>query len=83
MYILNDFLLSKLAVDRDLNVYVASRGNDSVVVISPDGKRYRIVLGESNGIYKPLTIYFDKVKHNLVVGDRRIPIIYHHLSCDS
>ena len=58
-----------VAVDRDLNVYVASRGNNSVVVISPDGKRCRTVLGESDGIYQPLAIYFDKVKNNLVVGN--------------
>jgi DNA-binding beta-propeller fold protein YncE len=57
----------RVAVDRDLNVYVASESNDSVVVISPDGKHCRTVLGESDGIYKPLAIYFDKVKNNLVV----------------
>jgi DNA-binding beta-propeller fold protein YncE len=38
-----------VAVDRDLNVYVVSTGNNSVVVISPDGKRCRTVLGKSDG----------------------------------
>jgi DNA-binding beta-propeller fold protein YncE len=56
-----------IAVDRDFNVYVASLGSNSVVVISPDGKRCRTVLGESDGIDKPTAIYFDKVKNNLVV----------------
>jgi hypothetical protein len=56
-----------VAVDGDLNVYVTSKGNNSVVVISPDGKRCRTVLGESDGIYRPFAICFDKVKHNLVV----------------
>jgi DNA-binding beta-propeller fold protein YncE len=56
-----------VAVDRDLNVYVASKGNDSVVVISPDGKRCRTVLGKSDGINDPTAIFFDKVKNNLVV----------------
>ena len=56
-----------VAVDRDLNVYVASRSNNSVVVISPDGKRCRTVLGKSDGIDRPYAIYFDKVKNNLVV----------------
>jgi DNA-binding beta-propeller fold protein YncE len=56
-----------VAVDKDLNVYVASEGNNSVVVISPDGKRRRTVLGKSHGIDKPMAIYFDKVKDNLVV----------------
>ena len=56
-----------VAVDNDLNVYVASLGNNSVVVISSDGKRCRTVLGESDGIDRPTAIYFDKVKHNLVV----------------
>ena len=56
-----------VAVDRDLNVYVVSTGNNSVVVISPDGKRCRKVLGKSDGINKPWAICFDKVKNNLVV----------------
>jgi hypothetical protein len=58
MYILNElFLFSKF--DKDSNVYVASLDNNSVVVISPDGKRCRTVLGESAGIDKPTAIYFD------------------------
>ena len=56
-----------IAVDRDLNVYVVSRGNNSVVVISPDGKRCRTMLGKSDGINNPWAICFDKVKNNLVV----------------
>jgi DNA-binding beta-propeller fold protein YncE len=55
-----------VAVDRDLNVYVVSTGNNSVVVISPDGKRCRTVLGKSDGIDRPTAICFDKVKNNLV-----------------
>jgi hypothetical protein len=30
-------------------------------------KNCRTVLGESDGVYKPLAIYFGKVKNNLVV----------------
>jgi DNA-binding beta-propeller fold protein YncE len=56
-----------VAVDKDLNVYVASEGNNSVVLISPDGKRCKTVLGKSDGIDRPTAIYFDKVKNNLVV----------------
>ena len=54
-----------VAVDKDLNVYVACWGNNSVVVMSPDGKRCRTVLGESDGIDRPYAIYFDKVKKQL------------------
>jgi DNA-binding beta-propeller fold protein YncE len=32
-----------VAVDKDLNVYLASIYNNSVVVISPDGKRCRYI----------------------------------------
>ena len=56
-----------VAVDRELNVYVASKDNDNVVVISPDGKRCRTVLGKSDGIDQPTAIYFDKVKNKLLV----------------
>ena len=56
-----------VAVDRELNVYVASKDNNNVVVISPDGKRCRTVLGKSDGIDQPTAIYFDKVKNKLLV----------------
>ena len=56
-----------VAVDKDLNVYLASFNDNRVVVISPDGKRSRTVLGKSEGIYNPSAIYFDKLKNNLVV----------------
>jgi DNA-binding beta-propeller fold protein YncE len=42
-----------VAVDKDLNVYLASFDDNSVVVISPDGKRSRTLLGKSEGIYNP------------------------------
>ena len=48
-------------------LHVVSRGNDSVVVTSPDGKRCKTVLGKSDGIDQSNAIYFDKVKNNLVV----------------
>ena len=60
-----------IAVDRDLNVYIASKGNSNVVVISPDGKRCRTALGKSDGIGSPFAICFDKVKNNLVVCNHR------------
>ena len=56
-----------MAVDIDLNVYVASEGNNRVVVISSDGKRCRTVLRKLDGIANPFAICFDKVKNNLVV----------------
>ena len=56
-----------VAVDKKLNVYVASLDNNSVVVISPDGKRCRTVLGKSDGIDQAVAICFDKVNNNLVV----------------
>jgi DNA-binding beta-propeller fold protein YncE len=58
-------------------VYVASLDNNSVVVISPDGKRCRTVLGKSDGIDRPTAICFDKVKNNLVVCNRGgTPFLY-------
>ena len=48
-------------------LHVVSKGKYSVVVISPDGKRCRTVLGKSDGINNPNAIHFDKVKSNLVV----------------
>ncbi|CAC5373384.1 unnamed protein product [Mytilus coruscus] len=57
------------AVDNDYNVYVVSHGNDSVVVVSPDGQHARRLLGEENGIKYPYGIHFDQGRNILLVSN--------------
>ncbi|CAG2255839.1 unnamed protein product [Mytilus edulis] len=56
-----------VAVDNDSNVYVVSYEHDSIVVLSPDGKRARRLLAKENGIQYPSGIYFDKGRNILML----------------
>ncbi|XP_063424145.1 uncharacterized protein LOC134707912 [Mytilus trossulus] len=56
-----------VTIDKDHNVYVASNSNNSVVVLSPDGKDARPLLGEDNGIKMPYGIHFDQSRNLLLV----------------
>ncbi|XP_076103649.1 uncharacterized protein LOC143072548 [Mytilus galloprovincialis] len=57
-----------VTTDKDANVYVASYGNNSIVVISPDGKHARRLVGKDDGLYQPYGIYLDKVRNNLLIA---------------
>ncbi|CAC5411426.1 unnamed protein product [Mytilus coruscus] len=50
------------------NVYVASYGNNSIVVMSPDGKYARRLVGEEDGLNQPHGIYLDKTRNNLLIS---------------
>lgn len=57
-----------VTTDKDANVYVACKGNNSIVVISPDGKQARRLVGKEDGLNQPYGIYFDKAKNNLLIA---------------
>ena len=59
-----------ITVDSNSNIYVAGYKSNNVVVISPDGKRAKQLLGISDGIKDPVAICYDKDRnHLLVVSD--------------
>jgi hypothetical protein len=39
-----------IALDKNRNVYVAGKGTNNVVVLSPDGKNCRQILTQSDGL---------------------------------
>ncbi|XP_052101435.1 uncharacterized protein LOC127735322 [Mytilus californianus] len=57
-----------VTTDKDDNVYVASFGNNSIVVISPYGKHARRLIGEEDGLNEPWGIYLDKTRNNLLIS---------------
>ncbi|XP_063434326.1 transcription intermediary factor 1-beta-like [Mytilus trossulus] len=57
-----------VTTDKDANVYVASHGNNSIVVISPDGKHAKRLPGMDGSLYQPHGIYLDKASNNLLVA---------------
>ncbi|CAC5373364.1 unnamed protein product [Mytilus coruscus] len=56
-----------IIVDNDSYVYVVSYANYSIVVLSPDGKGARRLLGNEIGILYPYGIHFDKGRNILLV----------------
>ncbi|CAC5420792.1 unnamed protein product [Mytilus coruscus] len=67
--------LYRVKTDDERNVYVTDRIKNDVVVISDDGNHHRELLSESDGLYMPLGIYFDKKENILLacnVNDRKV-----------
>lgn len=60
-----------VTIDNDSNVYVISFGNSSLVVLSPDGRDARQLLGEENGIKSSYGIHFDQGRNILLVTNLR------------
>ncbi|CAG2207197.1 unnamed protein product [Mytilus edulis] len=59
--------LTSVTTDNEGNVYVISYKTNTVVVVSDDGKDYRELLTESDGLNTPNGIYFDKKENILLV----------------
>ncbi|CAG2234973.1 unnamed protein product [Mytilus edulis] len=68
-----------VSVDNDSNVYVVSCVSYSIVVMSPDGKDARQLLGEGNGIKSTYAIYFDTRRNILLVTDLRGPAFLYNI----
>ncbi|XP_071153175.1 uncharacterized protein [Mytilus edulis] len=56
-----------ITIDNDSNVYVTSKDNNNVVVLSSDGKVARQLLGKDDGVELPLGIHFDQRRNILLV----------------
>ncbi|CAC5415406.1 unnamed protein product [Mytilus coruscus] len=55
-------------VDTDGNVYVVGFSSNNVVVISPDGHRYREILTRSDGLCNPTSLYYRGPMNQLVAN---------------
>jgi DNA-binding beta-propeller fold protein YncE len=56
-----------ITVDSNSNIYVTGYKSNNVVVISPDGKRAKELLGISDGVKDPIAICCDKDRNHLLV----------------
>ncbi|CAC5399556.1 unnamed protein product [Mytilus coruscus] len=63
--------LQRLTTDDEGNVYVTDFLNNSVVVVFDDGQHCRQILSESDGLYRPSGIHYDK-KENVVLVNNRL-----------
>ncbi|XP_063400141.1 uncharacterized protein LOC134684765 [Mytilus trossulus] len=58
-----------IAVDNSGNVYVIGRHSCNVVVISPDGQRYRQLLSTRDGLKEPSVLHYDLISNKLLVAN--------------
>ena len=56
-----------ISVDNDGNMYVVGCYTHNVVVISPDGQRYRQLLSSKDGLSYPWVLSYDKYTNRLLV----------------
>ena len=56
-----------ISVDNDGNVYVVGQCSANVVVISPDGQRYRQLLSSSDGLVIPFVLDYEKSTNRLLI----------------
>jgi hypothetical protein len=67
-----------VAVDNHCNIYVASSNNHVVIVLSPDGKQWRQLLDQNDGISCPYGISIDKTTNNVLISNYYgSPLMYH------
>ncbi|CAG2256441.1 unnamed protein product [Mytilus edulis] len=65
-----------ISVDKDSNVYIASSDNDSIIVLSSDGKHARKLLGSDDGISRPFGLVVDLKNGKLIVLDNNGVLLY-------
>ncbi|CAC5399692.1 unnamed protein product [Mytilus coruscus] len=56
-----------ISVDDKGNVFVVGESSCNVLVISPDGKQYKEILNDKNGLSNPFAVFFDKTRKQLLV----------------
>ncbi|CAG2255683.1 unnamed protein product [Mytilus edulis] len=61
-----------LTLDTNGFVYIASRGNNSIVVVSPDGKTSKTILSEADGIKNPYAIDINRETGVMIVSIERM-----------
>jgi outer membrane protein assembly factor BamB len=67
-----------VAVDNHCNIYVASCNNHVVIVLSPDGKQWRQLLDQYDGMNCPYGISIDRTTNNILITNvYGSPLMYH------
>ncbi|VDI60941.1 Hypothetical predicted protein [Mytilus galloprovincialis] len=59
-----------IALDKNGFVYIASRKNNRIVVVSPDGKTCKTILSEADGINYPVHIDINRETGIMIVSSK-------------
>ena len=62
-----------IALDKNRNVYVAGKGSNNVVELSPDGKNCRQILTQSDGLDGPCSLRIKLHRSELLVCNKNGP----------
>ncbi|CAC5401300.1 unnamed protein product [Mytilus coruscus] len=66
----NESVLKKpggITIDDKGNVFVVGMDSKNSLMISPDGKQYKQIQTKEYGLTEPSTIYFDKIRKQLLI----------------
>jgi DNA-binding beta-propeller fold protein YncE len=69
-----------VAVDNNCNIYVTSYYYKKVIVLSPDGKRWRQLLDQNDGMSCPYAIYIDRTTNNILITNYNGSAFLYHIS---
>jgi DNA-binding beta-propeller fold protein YncE len=69
-----------VAVDNNCNIYVTSYNYNKVIVLSPDGKQWRQLLDQNDGMSCPYGISIDKTTNNILITNYYGSAFLYHIS---
>jgi hypothetical protein len=69
-----------VAVDNNCNIYVISYNYNKVIVLSPDGKQWRQLLDQDDGMSSPYAIYIDRTTNNILIINLYGSALMFHIS---
>ena len=69
-----------VAIDNNCNIYVTSDYYKKVIVLSPDGKQWRQLLDQNDGMSGPYAIYIDKITNNILISNFNASAFLYHIS---
>jgi DNA-binding beta-propeller fold protein YncE len=62
-----------IALDKNRNTYVAGKGTNNVVILSPDGTNCTQILTESDGLNEPYSLRINIDRNELLVCNETGP----------
>ena len=69
-----------VAVDNNCNIYVTSCNYNKIIVLSQDGKQWRQLLDQNDGMSGPYAIFIEKTTNNILISNYSASAFLYHIS---
>jgi DNA-binding beta-propeller fold protein YncE len=69
-----------VAVDYNCNIYVISHYYNKVIVLSPDGKQWKQLLDQNDGLIRPYAISIEKTTNKVLITNYDGRVFLYHTS---